>query len=364
MNKYSYYISGSAPWLYPTESFFGNLMWSDSDGISVPYSCPFADEWGKPVSMHIYDEKEFPVPSYLDMIWLSLTENKFYSIEEDLPTDKLTNYLQEKDKVSGEPLYNYIIIGMAPYGHIALWVYGDKKTKLVTWLEAEETDVEMEEFCPSTTLSRNSYVEMMLKSVPEAIENLEKNGLPPRNLFDKYMQRFTYRYLVLFEHWDKEKEQWCSDSKSSLIDSQSSQTESNEQVIKSEFDYIEEALFDGTHDKLHDGGLMNYHEAGKPKKLAVKWHIKKSGYTAYFWFEDEAIREAFDRFYGAHPDTKTDFMIRIDSDNKKFELALYRYGLKEPQVISDSAYQLIVFKNKFEYYRSENYDQPRGAWIW
>lgn len=116
--------------------------------------------------------------------------------------------------------------------------------------------------------------------------------------------------------------------------------------------------------KLHDGGLKNYHQAGKPKKLAVKWHIKKSEYTAYFWFEDEEIRAIFDLFYGTHPETKTDFMIWIDSDNKKFELALYRYGLKNPQVISESAYQLIVFKNKFEYFRSDNYNQPRGAWIW
>ena len=109
---------------------------------------------------------------------------------------------------------------------------------------------------------------------------------------------------------------------------------------------------------------MNYHQAGKPKKLSLKWQIKKSEYTAYFWFEDEVIQAIFDRFYGAHPETKTDFMIRIDSDKNKYELALYRYGLKEPQVISESAYQLLVFKNKFEYYRSENYDQPKGAWIW
>ena len=127
---------------------------------------------------------------------------------------------------------------------------------------------------------------------------------------------------------------------------------------------IENILYDGTHDKLHDDGLLNYHQAGKPKNLSVKWHIKKSEYTAYFWFEDEGIRRVFDRFYGAHPETKTDFMIRIDSEKNKYELALYRYGLKEPQVISESTYQLLVFKNKFEYYRSENYNQPKGAWIW
>ena len=121
---------------------------------------------------------------------------------------------------------------------------------------------------------------------------------------------------------------------------------------------------DGTYDKSNDGGLMKYHQAGKPKKLRVEWHIGKSEYSAYFWFEDERIREVFDRFYGAHPDTKTDFIIRIDAEKRKYELALYRYGLKEPQVIPENVYQLLVFKNKFEDYRSDNYNQERGAWIW
>ena len=163
------------------------------------------------------------------------------------------------------------------------------------------------------------------------------------------IRQFNYRYFLLFEHWDEDNNKW-------------NKYEQNETIPI--FSYIEELLIDGTYDKLHDGGLMQYHQAGKPKKLAVKWHIKKSEYTAYFWFEDEEIRATFDRFFGAHPETKTDFMIRIDSEKKKFELALYRYGLKEPQVISDSAYQLLVFKNKFEYYRSKNYNQPRGSWIW
>ena len=98
--------------------------------------------------------------------------------------------------------------------------------------------------------------------------------------------------------------------------------------------------------------------------MALQWHVKKSEYTAYLWLDDESICTIYDRFYGAHPDTKADFIVRIDVEKKEFELALYRYGLKEPVVIDESAYQMIVFKNKFEYYRSENYDQPRGAWIW
>lgn len=165
-----------------------------------------------------------------------------------------------------------------------------------------------------------------------------------------YMQQFTYRYQHLFEMWNERKEvKW---------------QKYKEDEICPEFEFIEESLFDGTFDKLHDNGLLKYHRAGKPKKLAVKWHIKKSEYTAYFWFEDEKICSIFERFYGVHPETKTDFIIRIDAEKKKYKLALFRQGLKEPQIIPEDAYQLLVFKNKFEDYRSENYNQPRGAWIW
>lgn len=127
---------------------------------------------------------------------------------------------------------------------------------------------------------------------------------------------------------------------------------------------IKEVLIDGTHDKINDGRLIKYHVAGKPKKFVVEWQSEKSEYSTYFWFDDEKISSFFEKFYGMHRDTKTDFMITIDAENKQYGLALYRQGLKEPVAIPESAYQLIVFKNKFEDYRSENYNQPRGAWIW
>lgn len=258
---------------------------------------------------------DFNYPTEVEMIsvnnglliigYYSLVENKRYILQFNIETnDSLT-------------------IGTAPYGGVAVWSTENLKSKLLQWSKADAL-LNQEE-------TKGTIIPL------------------PQDLFDNYMKQFTYRYLMLFERWDKDKEGWLKYD--------------DEENIP-EFDYIEEALFDGTHDKLHDGGLMNYHEAGKPKKLAIKWHIKKSEYTAYFWFEDEEIRDIFNRFYGAHPDTKTDFMIRGDAEQNKYELALYRYGLKEPVVISESAYQLIVFKNKFEHFRSDNYNQPRGAWIW
>lgn len=127
---------------------------------------------------------------------------------------------------------------------------------------------------------------------------------------------------------------------------------------------IKEMLKDGSILKLDEEKIFKYQEVAVPQKISFDFLMEADEYQGYFWFEDYLLVEQFSRFYGAHPETKTDFIIRIDAENKKYELALYRQGLKEPVAIPPSAYQLIVFKNKFEDYRSENYNQPRGAWIW
>lgn len=345
MNDYKIIVSGTAPTNSPTETFFGILTCGDDLTIEIPKMYPFCVEWGVPAGTYLSLRERFPMPNKLDMVWLSICEKCFYSIEQEFPIQKFEDVWREQDGKYPQSPFEYIVVGMAPYGKVAIWFYGREKSIIMEWLKAESIEVSMEDFLPENpSLALDSYCNSYLN-------NHTDQETPPHNLYDNYMKQFTYRYLPLFEHWDEDKEEWRK-------------IENEEKKVLPEFDYIEEALFDGTHDKLHDGGLMSFHEAGKPKKIAIAWHIKRSEYSAYFWFEDDEIQAVFDRFYGAHPETKTDFMIRIDSENNKYELALYRYGLKEPQVISESAYQLLVFKNKFEYFRSENYNLPRGAWIW
>ena len=110
--------------------------------------------------------------------------------------------------------------------------------------------------------------------------------------------------------------------------------------------------------------LIGYAIHSVIERLWVNFFLNKIEYSVMFYSNVNELTEIFNRFYGAHPDTKTDFIIHIDAKSKKYELGLYRQGLKEPVVIPECAYQLIVFKNKYEDYRSENYNQPRGAWIW
>ena len=301
-------------------------------------------EWGGKSDRIYMDNDCSIIPSRINVTYLSYSECKFYTIETQLSKQEIESFINR----FGTDVN--LLIGMAPLGKVAVWVQNFKKAVIANWLQGEEQNISMDEFSPlDPDLDLSEYCESYNKQFYSSDEIKKQTHSLNFFLFDSYMKQFTYRYLALFEKWKKDDEEW-------------------EKYVENEnvpiFDFIEESLYDGTHDKLHDGGLMKYHQAGKPKKLRVEWHIGKSEYSAYFWFEDERIREVFDRFYGAHPDTKTDFIIRIDAEKRKYELALYRYGLKEPQVIPEDVYQLLVFKNKFEDYRSENYNQERGAWIW
>lgn len=349
-NKYNIKVSGSAPWLYPTNTFFGLLWYEEEEALEIPKRYPYQGEWGEVLSTMLLLRDDYPIPKVLSLVYLSLVEKKFYGIEAALPDKEIEEQWAHVDDRTNEVMFSHIVIGMAPYGKVAIWVRGFNKSMLVGWLQANEVDVEMADFLPNNpSVTLSDYCSVYISNDSRVKDNLAKNGLPSRNLFDNYMKQFSYRYLVFFEQWKKDEEMWENYAESENVPI---------------FDYIEESLYDGTHDKLHDGGLMKYHQAGKPKKLRLDWHIGKSTYSAYFWFEGERMRDVFDRFYGAHPETKTDFIIRIDAEKRKYELTLYRYGLKEPQVIPEDVYQLLVFKNKFEDYRSENYDQKRGAWIW
>ena len=343
MNKYNILVSGTAPSNYPTETFFGILNCKDASCMEILKMYPFSGEWGKPTNTYLGIRDTFPMPSKIDMIWLSICERCFYSVEHEMDCNEMERKWQEQESKSTDNPFQYIVVGMAPFVYLALWFYCDKKSILVEWIKADKVNVSMSDFLPERPQTQlDTYCDGYIKDRDLPLS-------PPRNLFDNYMKQFTYRYQVVFAHWDEDKEEWMK---------------YNQEEIVPEFDFIEEALFDGTHDKLHDGGLMNYHEAGKPQKLAFQWHIKKSEYTAYLWFEDEEIRAIFDRFYGTHPETKADFLFHIDPEKNKYELSLFRFGLKEPQIISETAYQLIVFKNKFECFRSKNYNKERGAWIW
>lgn len=344
IKTYEYCVVGCAFDIAPILAHVALVSCTETDVLPIPECIPYQGEWGKNETAFLLEESYHMLPKGIHIIYLSLVEHKFYIINEALPIEKIKEMWVNSR-------FNKIIVGMAPYGNVAVWLSSPQKSLLVSWLYGREISIDMKSFLPNNPNVRLEHLcQQFINDNSIAKAYHERYGIPSHKLFEGYMKQFSYKYLLLFEYWNKDKNIWMK------------YNQEEESVYA--FKYMEDSCYDGTHDKLHDGGLLKYHQAGKPKKLAIKWHIGKSEYSAYFWFEEEPIREVFDKFYGAHPDTKTDFIIRIDAENRKYELALYRYGLKEPQIIPENVYQLLVFKNKFEDYRSDNYNQERGAWIW
>lgn len=343
-------VSGNAHLYYPCDICFALLGDADNNTMALPPVSPMAGEWGEVLSNQMPLEDDAFMPQYIDLVYLSLTEGAFYSLEKELPNKRMMELWNAKDENDKAIDYQYIVVGFAPYGKVALWLRGDRKSTLVDWMDAGKIQLDMSDFRPNNPgLTIDQYCDYYFQEGTPAGDHFHEFGPPRNNLFDKYMQQFNYRYVLHFMHWDDEAEDWLP-------------YEEGERIP--EFDYIEEALFDGTHDKLHDGGLLKYHMAGKPKKLVVRWHVRKAQYTAYFWMEEDIVTHLFENFYGAHADNPADLMMYVDYERNIFELSFYRQRLREPVYFSPDTYQLIVFKDGFERFRSENYNQPHGAWVW
>lgn len=337
-------VSGNAHRLYPADMIFGLLWFDERTTLEIPKLLFYSGEWGEILSHKITLESSVKVPSKLSILWISVVEAKMYYVDAKLPDNKITELLNDKDGI-----YTHIVVGMGLYGKCAIWIAGQVESTLVCSFDGELIDdIAFKEINPyKLNMDLKSYCQMLIKEMSLPFSNSPKDRLPKQNIFNQYMKQYCYRYLLEFGHFqDGEWVELTEDDIHPLPDSQ------------------RDLCIDGTYRLIYDNNLSKFHQSGIPKRIMSRWSYGKNMFDSYFDLIENGIINQFERFYGAHPETKADFIIRIDAENKKYELALYRQGLKEPVIIPESAYQLIVFKNKFEDYRSENYSQPRGAWIW
>lgn len=324
----------------PIEPFFAILHCPGDKVIEIPFKYRTLGEWGQPTYYRYSEPEDFPMLDSINLVYLSVREEKFYSLETKLNSELINSTLADIDRKYGE---SRLVIGAAPYGVVVLWAYAENVSVLLNKYNCDEASVPVNLMRIDKTVTLKDICEQHLTGLPAN----ELNELISKPALEKRMAQYMLRYSISFEpHGALQK---VNDGIARQVP----------QVVS-----ICVTNFDGTFDKINNGSLLSYQFSGKPKKIALMWNLGKTEYAAYYWMDGERLSSTFSHFYGNHPDTKSDFIIRIDAEKKKYELALYRQGLKEPMVIPESVYQLIVFKNKFEDYRSENYNQPRGAWIW
>ena len=230
-----------------------------------------------------------------------------------------------------------------------VWVTGEKKSILLNNYNISDFDyyvLSQDGDCNNEWLAIRDKIQYEY----DKYSSQTKNEIFLLSMFTRgFISKFNYRYSIIFERWDNDSQEWC---------------ENDTIEMNPEFNSIEEMLFDGTYDKSHNEKLLQYHKAGKPQKLALRWKAYKSEYSAYLWFDEVETRIAFKQFCNNYPNANMDFTIRIDTNIPFFQIILGCNGFDDALLLSESTFQLIVFKNGFEFYRSNNYNQPQGAWVW
>jgi hypothetical protein len=198
MKKYEWLPTSNAPELYPTRIHDGHFYLEDGRSVYIPTSGINYNGWGNHGSIHTQGEDLKALPVKMDITWASYIENKFYTGSWDMPLETLKKLFEKGtiDWRTGRILnYTEIRVGCAPGGIVVVWVYGDDQQIEIARFQAKETRVSMKDFVPGNpTITQDKYFDKS-ESVPEAYENLKKNGIQ-YDIWDIYRKKYNWRARV------------------------------------------------------------------------------------------------------------------------------------------------------------------------
>lgn len=354
--EYVYHTSGSSPRYYPAWAFICDLYLAD-DQLTQRKVMPrnnMKSDWGEASAVVMLggtDSKPCALPQFLRVIWLSVAEAKCYKLERYIDSEEVAKIWEQKDS-EGNPVFRFVVVGMTPYGGTALWIRGERKSVLIDWATAEEVNPYTEEtgtyFAKCTP---EQFSALVLKRDEACLSYLNENGLPPRDLFDRWMKQYFYRYRALEEFWDGEGWQHY-DEEDFFYDDMAIQ-------------YIREERYDGTHYDMGDTELMRYHLAGIAKRMAISWKEGRKNFEAFFWFDYDAMAKALERQLFFDPEVKPTLLLRLDTRNKQHSLAIEGDSTTAAVTIPQEAYELLVFQGENELWRSPNFSkEDESEWDW
>ena len=294
------------------------------------------DGWGSVKNLDIMTEEAFPMPYFLSLRYLTMTDGHCYAIEEPLDAERADELWQKQQEEHPKDPFTSYVVGTAPFGGVAVWLRGRTRSVLLHWLKAQEAEFN------ETEKARFGWAKEMSEYEVISLKELEND-----------MRQFTYRYVACEEHWDWETLKWIEyDDKDPYYDDL-------------DVDSIEDHRTDGTFNYLKgDDDQQHFHTAGKPQRITVKWHAGDTEYMAHFWLSKLMITAFFNYFFQKSPDSQADLLLRLDPEQQAYQLALRSENHPKAYIIPWNAYQLIVFKDGTEHFMSQNYQLEDGQWSW
>ncbi len=195
--KFDWLATDSAPKKYPMEIVRGDLFFPKEGKLYVPNKKILHHGWGTSVSVHIVGDDTKPLPERLEITFFSYTENQFYKGDFELPYEKILKLFQngyDSPKVNEHTTYKEVVVGVAPGGHVSVWLNGIDKTTEVFSGQAEKTEVDWKEIIDNPDIPRVEYIQGVLERrlKQDESQSLKKNGIP-FGLWETYRKRYNWQ---------------------------------------------------------------------------------------------------------------------------------------------------------------------------
>jgi hypothetical protein len=204
--KYEWSADISAPKEYPVEVYtgaVGGYFFSQMGGFSN-------SGWGGGVGD---SNIEATLPENLDMTWLSYVDNKFYTGEWKLPTEKIKKLFDEgfhsrPGSESEIDNYSIIKIGLAPKGMVVVWVMGAGHQVEVARFQAHETIIDPKLISEDEKyMFEKDYAKDMLTydgTISKDIrEQIKQYGYPPPEVYEEYREKYNWKPKVILPEGSK-----------------------------------------------------------------------------------------------------------------------------------------------------------------
>ena len=228
--RFHWLATESAPRNYPMRIIDGTFYYhNEKGGLYVPTAASIGHHWGTGESTHVVGEDFKALPDRLDIRFFSFTENKLYQGSFDLPYNKILTLFKEgvtKDKE--RPIFNTIMVGVAPGGGVSVWVTG-RETREVFFGQAEQYEMEIKNPLGGEIKDRAAYARSYLEDLPsDVLAGIDKNGVS-FGLWQQY--RMSYKWIPVF----KTEQKISDDTKYSFFNGENYRLDYpfNEQVMTS-----------------------------------------------------------------------------------------------------------------------------------
>ena len=201
MDRFDWLPSESAPKDYPMEIEAGRFFLTDGTHIDILARQPLNHGWGELGSTRDIGPLLKAMPSELAIRYFSFIEGKFYAGRFQLPHDSLLEHFQTgfSSRITGETTtYTRILVGVAPEGHISVWMAGEGFVWEAATFIAREVEFEWEKFKGNSLVDREGYIEAMTRDrLGAEVAPVRMQAGIVRGQFLRYGRQYPYAFSVV-----------------------------------------------------------------------------------------------------------------------------------------------------------------------